>query len=109
MGQFRAINVTMSPSEYVHVNGIAVKNTTIDIPEIEVPFFNETMLTDKTISIDAYYTLNGEKVAPFAFTEGKGNGSINSVDFSSLFNFMETSSDIAGERLLFSKLGEILG
>jgi hypothetical protein len=109
MGQFRAINVTMPPSEYVYVNGIAVKNTTIDIPEIEVPFFNETMLTDKTISIDAYYTLNGEKVAPFAFTEGKGNGSINSIDFSSLFNFMETSSDIAGERLLFSKLGEILG
>lgn len=107
-GQFLATNVTLpAPSKYVCVNGVAGENTTINMPEIEVPFINETMLLVGTASVDAYYTMNGTKVLPFAFTMATGKGTVTSIDFPPLFNFMEDSSDQQSEQSLFSNLGRI--
>jgi hypothetical protein len=106
-GQFLAINVTLAPSEYVRANGIARENTTINIPEIDVFFINETMLLGETNSLDAYYAMNGKEVLPFAFTVAAGKGTITNVNFPPLFNFMENSSDQESEQSLFSNLGKI--
>ena len=108
-GQFLEINVQLSPTDYVCVNGITGTNSSVDIPEIEVPFINETLLSGETASLNAYYARNGEKILPFAFTIGAGKGTITNINFPPIFRFLENSSNQEEKRLLFSKLGEIFG
>ena len=99
--------VINSTLKYEFVNGITKNNTTIQIPEIKIPYINETMLFNTKIYSDIYYTFNGKRVLPFEFTVNMGKGTITYLNFHLLFDYIQNCSDKGGKRLLFSKLGEI--
>jgi hypothetical protein len=106
VAHFLGINVKVPP-KHTSVNGVIGKNTLIDIPEIEVPLINETLLSNEIVSLSAHYVRNGEKILPFALTTVAGKGNITYINFPPLSAFLEKSLDQGERKLLFSKLGEI--
>lgn len=90
----------------VKVNGIQGKSPYIrHIPQMNI---TATRSENTKVNTIAYYTYNGERVAPLAFSRKVGRGEIVYLALSSYFRALDRAKESDRGRLLFLALGDLV-